>query len=72
MCNLYTTAPMRDEVRRYFPKRQIIDNLGNTPLESDIYPDYRAPILRDQPAEQGREMALARWGMPTPPHYLIG
>ena len=72
MCNLYSTAPMRDEVQRYFPTDQIIDNLGNTPLASDIYPDYRAPILRQQTGQTGPEMALARWGMPTPPHYLAG
>ena len=33
-----------------------------------IFPDYRAPIVRN--GESGRELALARWGMPTPPQYL--
>lgn len=72
MCNLYTTAPMRDEVRHYFPNRDLIDNLGNTLLVTDVYPDYRAPILRESSQGDDREMALARWGMPTPPNYLIG
>jgi putative SOS response-associated peptidase YedK len=32
-----------------------------------IYPDYGAPIIRNGP--EGRELVMARWGMPTPPQY---
>ena len=35
-----------------------------------IYPDYPAPIIRNSP--EGRELVMARWGMPTPPQYLAG
>jgi putative SOS response-associated peptidase YedK len=35
-----------------------------------IYPDYSAPIIRNGP--EGRELVMARWGMPTPPQYLAG
>jgi putative SOS response-associated peptidase YedK len=33
-------------------------------------PDYRAPIVRNQP--EGRELAMARWGMPSPVFALKG
>jgi putative SOS response-associated peptidase YedK len=29
-----------------------------------IFPDYSAPIVRD--ASEGRELVMARWGMPSP------
>ena len=29
-----------------------------------IFPDYSAPIVRNQP--EGRELMMARWGMPSP------
>jgi putative SOS response-associated peptidase YedK len=35
-----------------------------------IFPDYFAPIVRN--TANGRELAMARWGMPTPPTYLEG
>ena len=31
---------------------------------------YRAPIIRNSP--EGRELVMARWGMPTPPQFLAG
>jgi putative SOS response-associated peptidase YedK len=30
-----------------------------------VFPDYPAPVIRN--TEGGREMAMMRWGMPTPP-----
>ncbi len=35
-----------------------------------IYPDYAAPIVPNSDAV--RELAMARWGMPTPPKFLAG
>lgn len=35
-----------------------------------VYPDYTAPIVRN--AAEGRALVLARWGMPTPPQFLVG
>jgi hypothetical protein len=43
-----------------------------------VYPDYAAPIVRNSESEgrpegrSGRELAMARWGMPTPPKFLEG
>src|SRR3984893_17242478 len=35
-----------------------------------IFPDYFAPIVRNQP--EGRELMMARWGMPSPVFALKG
>lgn len=39
------------------------DRTGNMPPLPGIFPDYAAPIVRNQPAE--RERAMARWGTPS-------
>ena len=39
-------------------------------LCSGIFPDYAAPIVRNQP--DGRELTMARWGMPSPVFALKG
>jgi putative SOS response-associated peptidase YedK len=41
------------------------DTTGNLPLFPGVFPDYSAPIVRKAP-DGVRELALARWGMPTP------
>ena len=46
------------------------DDTGNLPALSGIFPDYPAPIITLGP--QGRRLSLARWGMPTPPQFLVG
>jgi putative SOS response-associated peptidase YedK len=48
----------------------VVDNTGNMPPQPGIYPDYFAPIVRNSAA--GRELVMARWGMPTPPQFLVG
>jgi putative SOS response-associated peptidase YedK len=35
-----------------------------------FFPDYFAPIVRN--ASEGRELVMARWGMPTPFEILKG
>ena len=47
-----------------------VDNTGNLPPQPGVYPDYFAPIVRNSAA--GRELVVARWGMPTPPKFLEG
>ncbi|TXR46301.1 SOS response-associated peptidase family protein, partial [Phyllobacterium endophyticum] len=37
----------------------------------DVFPDYPAPIGRKD-ASGERELAIARWGMPTPPQFIKG
>jgi putative SOS response-associated peptidase YedK len=47
-----------------------VDSIGNWQPQSGVYPDYAAPIVRNSAA--GRELTLARWGMPTPSSVLVG
>jgi putative SOS response-associated peptidase YedK len=46
------------------------DSTGNLPPLPGIFPDYSAPIVRNQP--RGRELTMARWGMPSPAFALKG
>jgi putative SOS response-associated peptidase YedK len=46
------------------------DSTGNLPPLPGIFPDYAAPIVRNQPG--GRELTMARWGMPSPTFALKG
>ncbi len=42
----------------------------NLPPLSGIFPEYAAPVFRNQPG--GRELTMARWGMPSPIFALKG
>jgi len=46
------------------------DSTGNLPPLPGIFPDYAAPIVRNQTG--GRELMMARWGMPSPAFALKG
>jgi putative SOS response-associated peptidase YedK len=46
------------------------DRTGNLPPLPSIFPDYFAPIVRNHP--EGRELMMARWGMPSPVFALKG
>jgi putative SOS response-associated peptidase YedK len=50
--------------------RVMSDRTGNLPPFPAIFPDYAAPIVRNSP--EGRELTLARWGMPSPAFALKG
>lgn len=67
MCNLYSSLRSQEAMRRLF---QAHDRLGNLPPMPGVYPDYPAPIVRN--GTEGRELVLARWGMPSPPAILAG
>jgi putative SOS response-associated peptidase YedK len=67
MCNLYSVTRSQQAIRDL--TRAMVDRTGNLPPLPGIYPDYRAPIVRNGP--EGRELIMARWGMPTPPQYLV-
>lgn len=66
MCNLYSQTRGQQAIREF--TRAMVDHTGNLPPMPEIFPDYAAPIVRN--ALDGRELALARWGMPTPPQFL--
>jgi putative SOS response-associated peptidase YedK len=68
VCNLYSITKGQQAIREL--SRAMSDRTGNLPLLPGIYPDYRAPIVRNQPG--GRELTMARWGMPSPLFALKG
>ncbi|KGJ20272.1 SOS response-associated peptidase [Paracoccus sanguinis] len=66
MCNLYTHRRPQEAMRQLFAG---LDDRGVNLAPADFYPDQRAPIIRHA-ADGGLALALARWGMPSPPQYL--
>lgn len=68
MCNLYSITKGQQAIREF--TRAITDRTGNLPSLPGIFPDYAAPIVRTQP--EGRELKMARWGMPSPVFALKG
>jgi putative SOS response-associated peptidase YedK len=65
MCNLYSETKGQAAIRALF--RVANDRTGNLPAFPGIFPDQFAPIVRN--GEDGRDLALARWGMPGPPKF---
>jgi len=61
MCNLYSMTRNQDAIRRLFAFKK--DSTGNLPLMPGIFPDYPAPIVRNN--DGATELTLARWGMPS-------
>jgi putative SOS response-associated peptidase YedK len=50
----------------------LVDLTGNLPPMPEIWPDFAAPIIRYAAQGAGFQLSMARWGMPTPPQFLIG
>ncbi|SIQ57725.1 Putative SOS response-associated peptidase YedK [Rhizobium sp. RU20A] len=67
MCNLYNVTTTQEAIRQF--TQAAIDSLGNLEPSLDIYPDYKAPIVRNTP--KGREMAMVRWGLPSSRKALL-
>ncbi|MCE2564740.1 MULTISPECIES: SOS response-associated peptidase [Komagataeibacter] len=68
MCNLYAMTSSQQAIRE--AARVMTDRTGNLRPLPEIWPNTLAPIVRNTP--DGRELVMARWGMPTPPGYLKG
>ena len=68
MCNLYSMTTSQAAIREL--ARAMSDRTGNLPPMPGIFPDYGAPIVRE--SREGRELVLARWGMPSPVFALKG
>ncbi|MFT8720505.1 SOS response-associated peptidase [Acetobacter sp.] len=68
MCNLYSMTSNPQAIRGMAKVHE--DRTGNLQPLPEIYPNTLAPIVRN--GENGRELIMARWGMPTPPGYLKG
>ncbi|WP_334193546.1 SOS response-associated peptidase [Pararhodobacter sp.] len=64
VCNLYNQTTAVEAMRRLFPG---ISNRAGNIETGDVYPDRTAPIVTVQ--DGGPVLALARWGLPSPPQY---
>src|SRR3546814_11571930 len=68
MCNLYSVTKGQTAIAEFVrASRDLTGNLAPLP---GVFPDYAAPVVRDGP--EGRELAMARWGMPSPAFALQG
>ena len=68
LCNLYSLTKGQQAIREL--AGAMSDRTGNLPPLPGIFPDYQAPIVRNQP--HGRELTMARWGVPSPVFALKG
>jgi putative SOS response-associated peptidase YedK len=62
MCNLYSTTTNQAAIAALF--RVGNRHVGNLPPMSGVFPDYLAPVVRNDQGE--RELVMMRWGMPPP------
>lgn len=69
MCNLYSMTTNVEAIRRMFQVEPANDHAGNLGSMPGIFPDYRAPVVRN--GGGGRELVMARWGMPSSQHALM-
>jgi len=72
MCNLYSMTTTKGAMRQL---PLAFDDRGlNLPPLPGIFPDYAAPIIRNiaSATPTGRELAMVRWGMPSPKRSLEG
>jgi putative SOS response-associated peptidase YedK len=69
MCNLYALTKGQAAILEL--ARAMRDQTGNLPPMPGIFPDYAAPIVRTG-TDGLRELAMARWGMPSPAFALQG
>jgi putative SOS response-associated peptidase YedK len=67
MCNLYSITTNQDAIRRLFGA--LNSRVGNLAPMPGVFPDYPAPIVRN--AADGRELVMARWGMPSSSRALM-
>ncbi|QOZ66345.1 MULTISPECIES: SOS response-associated peptidase [Bradyrhizobium] len=67
MGNLYSITTNQAAISALF--RVVNRYVGNLALMPGVFPDYRAPIVRN--SADGRELATARWGMPSSQQALL-
>lgn len=67
MCNLYSHTRNVEAIRKLFAN---FNDAGvNVPPLPGIFPDYAAPIVRND--EGGPRLAMTRWGMPSSKKALL-
>lgn len=68
MCNNYSLIKGQKAIMELI--NALLDQTGNMPPLPGVFPDYAAPIVRETP--EGRELRMARWGLPSPAFALEG
>lgn len=68
MCNLYSMTKGPAAIRDFVDAVTIAG--GNLEPQSHVNPNYMAPIVRN--TASGRELAMTKWGMPSPDEALKG
>lgn len=66
VCNLYSIT--KGQAAIIAIARAMISAVGNLPPLPAVFPDQFSPVVRNTAA--GRELAMLRWGMPSPPFAL--
>jgi putative SOS response-associated peptidase YedK len=67
VCNLYSITTNQAAIIALF--RVVNRYVGNLAPMPGVFPDYQAPIVRN--GADGRELATARWGMPSSQFALM-
>src|SRR3977135_3563980 len=67
MCNLYSITTNQAAIIALF--RVVNRYVGNLAPMPRVFPDYKVPIVRN--GAEGRELATARWGMPSSSKALM-
>src|SRR5258707_2970723 len=67
MCNLYSITTNQAAIIALF--RVVNRYVGNLAPMRGVFPDYKAPIVRN--GSEGRELATARWAMPSSQKALM-
>lgn len=62
MCNLYSITKNQAAIIEF--TQAMRDVSGNLPPMPGVFPDYKAPVVRNAP-DGKRELAMLRWGMPS-------
>lgn len=66
MCNLYSLSKGQAAIREIASVWP--DRTGNLAPQPAIFPDQSGPVIRN--GEEGRELVMMRWGMPSPEFVL--
>lgn len=63
MCNLFSVTTNLEALRAIVRDFKVAEDIGNFPPQPGVYPDYLAPIIRNNGAM--RELTKVRWGLPS-------
>ena len=71
MCNLYSMVSNKEAIRAFAKFLRVTPEMDNMPTFPGIFANGWGPIVRAT-EDGGRELAKARWGLPTPEDKRTG